>query len=282
MRGTTVTEADAGILEEDPRPDFEAILTVRYRIDELQIPAAQSVHRLRIGLVVLTSLVPIVVALVFLSSYTADLPDALEFLSQLSLLNIYVSQIAALPLRLIGERFGVFTEANDTRLFGPPPAALGGSWETGAQLRAALSAAARAIEDAAAFRGFTGADEARNNFFAGTIPYRYFTGPEQYTVNVIAVQSAFVETIVGAQGFAAVDAVLEPAVMNTSHVLNVVGNIGTIAPDIDITRGLVFDDMTESNVNVRMYVQIALGVGIPLILLISVVSLYLQVSWIAV
>jgi class 3 adenylate cyclase len=282
VAGTTVTESqvDGGDFDDDLRPDLDAILTIRYRIDELPVPAITAARRLRIGILLLFCCFPIIFALVSISDYASDLPDPLEFLTQISLLNMYNGQIAALTVRRIGEEFNVFTIPTDTSLFGPPPAALGDSWDTAVQLRNALALAARTIENAAAFRSFKGADEARDAFFSGTVTYKYHSSVTNVTTNVISLQSAFVETIVGVEGFAQVGRVLEPYVVNTSLVLNVVGNLIDVGGSIDVIRGMIFEYLTESNRNMELYGRMAIGVGIPAIIAIMAASFFIQVSWV--
>jgi class 3 adenylate cyclase len=117
-------------------------------------------------------------------------------------------------------------------------------------------------------------------FFAGRINFSYYRDPVSVTTNVLSLQSAFVEAIIGVEGVAQADRVITPAIVNTSHVLNIVGNLPAIGMTIDEVRELVFTSMTESHVNMEMYTRIALGIGVPFITIIFVLAMIVQVSWV--
>jgi hypothetical protein len=275
-QGETGREID---ITDETREDLDQILTLRHRIDELSIPAISGIRKLRFVMVIIMFFAPTIFAVVYLNSYMTDLLGPLEFLSKLSLLNVYATQIVAFAIRYLGESFDLFPLQGKWWADESPPVRLGGTWETRLQLRTILATAADAIEDAASFRAFPGCEQAKASFFRSTFDYQFYIDPETMTVNARSLQSAFVEFIVQVEGVVQENQTLTDSIVNTSGVLNTVANLRTIEDDLAVVRTLLFGDITEANDKIMNVAVIVLACGLAFIQIVVLIGLVIEVSW---
>ena len=244
--GSSVSESAGGVgfqdcqdPEEEVSVDLDQLTALKHRIEELTIPGVVGAIITRIILILAFFVVPAIVGLVYIESWTNQ-QEPIAYVSQLAVLRTYVYQLSVFSIRYMGESLGIFAK-QDIYPDEPLPETLGSTWNTQIQTQYIISQSTTAIQDTTAYRALgTESDAmalAHELLFGNTIEYIHADSPNNYTTKKTSLPSALMDFIVQLNPVIMNSDPVDGSIVNTSAMLNLVLNsenmVDTVTTAID-------------------------------------------------
>ena len=301
-----VSEATPSLIPENDNADdeidvdFEQILTLRKRIEDVPIPGILFTKIIRILFILIFYFIPCIFALAYFQTVISTLVSPLQYISELSQLHSFAYQLMAFSIRFIGENASIFeTEIADIYKAQKEPMNFGETWNTREQLTYLSAAAAAAIQNYGTFRSYDQENEnikqAQNLIFNNTVSYKYYYGPYDYSESLLSLQSIVFDFLIqqnlittyltnnneGSEGsYSNQFAEITPDIMNTSTVLNLVNNAFNVSSQFN-TAYLHMSTYLQEKFDLVGNISFILMITISIIeILVFIISLVVELKWI--
>ena len=275
---TSMNELDGD--EENANEADESIVLVN-RIDSLVIPATRWSIIINLAMFIVIFAAPIIIILIFLSSYTSDLVEPLSHIYYISIVRVFTFMITAFSEQRIYELLGAFEPATPSS--STLPSSVGSSWNTVEQLRYILSRTSVYLQYIELFRSFENANEhvkqAQSLIFDSNLEYQYYNGLTPSAKNV-TIQIALSDFILLQNEILADDAKIDHSITNTSIVLNPLMNTDIIADTLTEALEHMISWEDEQNSNYQFIFDVVIICVIIFVILAFLGVLVAEIIWI--
>jgi len=252
---------------------------LRQSIDELDIPAISQTKCIRCFLLFFVFCGASIGFLLYISQLLEQFREPLPFLYNVANLRTYAFQMATFSMRFVYQQLGFFSVSN--RVNGEPPVSLGSTWDLKEQLDFIVGAATSGIQTTNDFRSYEGdaaIEAAKAIVYGKNVNYIYYTTPESPSSSIIDLQQAMINIVVQLSDLLAGNTTFEKSIINTSALLNPLRNVGTITNFMNSALTVIIDSIHESSKGISDICFYIDYVAIVVIILISSISIIVQVK----
>ncbi|KAK8892771.1 hypothetical protein M9Y10_030013 [Tritrichomonas musculus] len=261
--------------------NLEKIAGIKRNIEDLVIPSIRGTKLIRLLITLFIFVIPSIAAFIYLNFYENKIKKPLEFIGSVSLIRTYAYHIIAFSIRYLGECLSIFPRINENT--NNPPKSFGNSWNTQDQLNYILQATTNVLRDFDKYRGFEENDyyikQAHQLMFQNTLPYHYYSSPENFTISNISLQAAIIDLTIQQKSIIT-GTTNDSTILSLGIVLNLFNNAQPISNCIHEGIGYIFSFLYSNYTSIKTNLTYVFIAAIILLVLGYTITMVVQLKWI--
>lgn len=271
FQDTTVTEIDDDQLVQDE----SLSMSLQQSIAHLSIPSIRKTKQIR-SAILLIYLLAMIAMFIFSKYHISSMTDILQYMNFMGGCRNNNYQISVTVIHLIYEILGVYNPPIPQRI---GPKSLGGTYNSSDQLSYLLGKAVHNIMNLQTFNSYESNNvylkEAQRLLFDREVNYTYFNDWNDSISQNLTVLTAFMDIVDQAQTVVQ-HPELQPKVVNTSKVLNVINNVEQIGNIYNKAFTTVVESIMVDDQNVNKIAKITTSILYVFVIISSLAALYVQ------